>query len=114
MIQSTPHVPRALSRYSGLRMLGPVVYALRLDDGIIKIGFTTDLADRERTVRRQGKSDSSELLAFMTGGTYEDEQAIHARLVEHIAHGREYYHPTKAVLAEVNRMREALSLAPLG
>ena len=102
------------SRWGALEALGPVVYALRLDDGIIKIGYTTNLADRERTVRRQGKSESSEIIAVWLGGTYEDEQAIHARLTEHIAHGWEYYHPTEAVLAEVNRMREALSLAPLG
>lgn len=96
-------------RWSVLNSLGPVVYALRLDGGVIKIGHTTDLADRERTVRRQSGSTTSELLAFMPG-TYEQEQDIHARLREHVTHGDEYYHPHPEVVAEVNLLREHLGL----
>ena len=50
-----------------------------------------------------------ELLAFRVGA-YEDEQAIHASLVEHRARAREYYNPTPEVLAVVNDMRNSLGL----
>lgn len=112
MIQGTVRMPRALSKTRALRNLGPVVYALRLDDDIIKIGYTTDLVDRERTVRRQGNSTTSELLAVMLG-TYNDEQALHARLEPFRAHGIEYYHPTPEVLAVVNEMRASIGMTAL-
>jgi hypothetical protein len=95
-----------------LSALGPVVYALRLDGGVIKIGFTTNLADRERTVRSRFGSTSSEVLAFQPG-TYDQEQAIHARLAEHRVHGREYYRATPAVLSEVNALRVGIGLPHL-
>jgi hypothetical protein len=107
-----PEVQSEFSRSHLLRSLGPVVYAIRLDDGTIKIGFTTDLEDRERTVRRQGASATSEILAFLPG-TLEEEQAIHASLTPHRARGLEYYHPTSAVLEAVNQMRTSLGLDPL-
>ena len=102
---------RQLSYGAALRQLGPVVYALRLSDGVIKIGFTRNLESREHGVRRQS-GNATELLAFQPG-TYDDEQAIHARLTEHVAHGREYYHPVPEVLAAVNEMRDALNMPQL-
>jgi len=100
-------------KYAAKRSLGPVIYALRLDDGVIKIGFTTDLSDREITVRRQSGSEHSEVLAFRLMGTYEDEQDIHAGLISHRAYGWEYYHPTPEVLDVVNAMRADIGLPRL-
>jgi hypothetical protein len=84
----------------------PVVYALRLLDGIIKIGCTRDLP------KRRTAYDRSEILAFRFGDE-QDEQAIHATLIPHRARGREYYHPTPEVLAVVNDMRSDFNLPPL-
>lgn len=106
------HAAGRHGRWTTLQSLGPVVYAIRLDHGVIKIGFTTNLADRERTVRRQSGSKTCELLAFQPG-TIDDEQELHAALLDHLAHGREYYHPTPAVLEVVNHMRETCSLPPI-
>jgi hypothetical protein len=81
------------SRSSAVRAMkdiGPVVYAIRLGDDV-KIGW---------------------ILAVMPGDL-EDEQAIHARLVPFRSRGREYYHQTPEVLAEVNRLRAAVGMESL-
>lgn len=82
-----------------LTSLGDVVYFAQVRGGIIKIGFTGDLA------RRRTELPSARLLAFRFG-THADEQAIHARLVEHRARGREWYHPTDEVMAEAHAARD--------
>lgn len=96
------------STTTAMRSLGPVVYAFRLQDGVIKIGYTADLARRRSDYGRD-----VEVLAILIGGTRQDEQTIHARLDGHQARGVEYYHPTLAVIAVVNEMRQALGLAPI-
>jgi hypothetical protein len=101
---------RDLDRAQALRALTmneSVVYALRLNGGIIKIGCSASLHNRRRFVEA-----GAEILAFRFG-TYEDEQAIHASLVPHRARGREYYHPTAEVLAVVNDMRDDFNLPHL-
>lgn len=99
-----------LSRTAVMRSLGSVVYAARLADGTIKIGWTERFHDRLRYLKHYTGQDV-ELLAFRPGG-YDDEQAIHASLIEHRLEGRrEYYHPTAAVLAVVNEMRDQFNLA---
>lgn len=95
----------AITRGAALRALGAVVYAVRVGD-VIKIGHTTDLANRVSGLH------ADEVLAFAPG-TYDDEQELHARLTEHLHHGREWYYPTPAVLAVVNEMRERLGLEPV-
>lgn len=97
-----------LQRTTAMRMLGAVVYAARLADGSIKIGWTERFDLRMHWLKHHAEQDV-ELLAFRLG-TYEDEQEIHASLIEHRHHAHEYYHPTPAVLAVVNDMREALNL----
>jgi hypothetical protein len=89
-------------------MLGAVVYAARLADGTIKIGWTERFDLRLHWLKHHAEQDL-ELLAFRVG-TYEDEQAIHASLVEHLDHAREYYRPTPEVLAVINQMRESLNM----
>jgi hypothetical protein len=82
-----------------------VVYAMRLSDNLIKIGCTTNVSHRRKQLR-------GEVLAFMLGGPIE-ERAIHARLVDHRHHGREWYYPTPGVLAVINEMRDTLGLEPI-
>ena len=91
--------PQALAAISAA---GDVVYAVRLKDGLIKIGHTGRL--HIRRAQLQGK-----MLAFHFG-TYEDEQAVHQALQAHTAHGREYYHPAPEVLDVVNEWRSDLGL----
>jgi hypothetical protein len=99
----------SLSRTAALHALGSVVYAARLADGTIKIGWTERFEDRLRYLSHYTKQDV-ELLAFRSG-TFEDEQAIHRALNPHVIKGkREFYHPAPEVLAVVNEMREALRL----
>jgi hypothetical protein len=93
-------------RNEALRALGSVVYAARLPDDIIKIGYTTDLATRLLAL------GADDILAFKPG-SYADEQQLHRALVEHRHHGREHYHPTPEVLAVINDMRDLLGLDPI-
>jgi len=98
---------KKLGSITVLKALGPVVYALRVPDGAIKIGYSTDLPNR---MRRFVRTSEAEILAILPGGTLAEEQAIHARLRDHVAYGREFYHPTPEVVAEVNGMREQIGL----
>lgn len=104
-----------ISRRKVMDTLGSVVYAARLADGTIKIGHTEHFGDRLRCLKAY-TGQEVELLAFQYG-TFEDEQAIHATLVEHrtdiTVQAREYYHPTTEVLTVVNDMRAALKLPSL-
>lgn len=85
----------------------PVVYAALTPKGLIKFGFTTNLAERrESLVRRDGVV---EILGFRLG-SLEDEQALHKSLAPHLHHGREWYHPHPDVIGVVNEMREPLGL----
>lgn len=79
-----------------------VVYAMRLPDGVIKIGCCKDLARRAYGLH-------GEILGFRFGD-FAEEKAIHANLVEHRARGHEYYHPTPAVMAVVNELRDEFNL----
>jgi len=92
-----------------MKAIGSVVYAIRFDDGSVKIGWTSDLAQRKRTWRIRGNDG---ILAVMPGSV-EDEQAIHERLIPHRHHGVEYYHQTPEVLAEVNALRGSVGMPPL-
>lgn len=75
-----------------------VVYAMRLEDGIIKIGCTKNLANRSFQLHGQ-------IIAFRLGD-FDDEKTIHEDLKPHRARGHEYYHPTPEVFAYVNDMRD--------
>lgn len=91
--------PQALAAISAA---GDVVYAVKLEDGLIKIGHTKRL--HIRRAQLQGK-----MLGFKFG-TYDDEQDVHNALQAYTAHGREYYHPTPEVLEVVNEWRAELDL----
>lgn len=91
-----------------LQSLGPLIYAVRTKDGLVKIGVTTDLIERMKHI----KGGTAELLALKPG-TMADEQAIHRSLKGHASEGREYYLPTPSVLRVVNTMRAALGMEPV-
>lgn len=106
-IWQSASLPR-LAKYPAVRALQAghhVIYALRLRDGIIKIGCCKDLANRSSGLGGQ-------ILAFREGD-FAEELEIHRSLIEHRAHGREYYHPVPAVIAVVNEMRQHFDLPPL-
>jgi hypothetical protein len=82
-----------------------LVYAARVQDGLIKIGCTAHLYHRLINIK-------GELLGFMFGG-YDDERALHRTLQADLHHGREWFHPTPAVMAVVNDLRADLGLEPI-
>lgn len=95
-----------------MRSLGTVVYAARLADGIIKIGWTEHFERRLHDLKHAVGQDV-ELLAFKSGA-YADEQAIHATLIAHRVPGKlEYYQPHPDVIAVVNAMRCTLGMEPI-
>lgn len=108
-------IVNGVSRTEAMAAIGAVVYAARLADGKVKIGWTERFDLRLHWLKHYVKQDV-ELLAFRVG-TYEDEQALHELLAPHRALGvdylnaREYYEPTNAVMVVVNEMRTALGLA---
>lgn len=90
-----------------LRALGEVIYFAEMPDGIIKIGHTKNLA-----VRRHGWTHRGARILAFRFGSLEDEQLIHAGLADSRAFGREWYHPTDEVMAEVESARaDMLALA---
>lgn len=96
-----PQADRQRAIYEALRELGEVVYAVACPDGLIKIGHTGSLRER----RRGHGVDFTDILAVMSG-TYDDEQAIHARFNKHLVRGREYYRRDPEILEFVNGIRE--------
>lgn len=82
-----------------------MIYAMRVPVDVIKIGCTSNLVRRRQWLK-------GDLLGFKFGD-YAEERDIHHLLMDHRHHGREYYHPTPAVLAVVNEMREPFQLEPL-
>ena len=88
-----------------LKAIGPVVYVVEID-GLIKIGHTTDLSNR---MYQYGAGTT--LLAWLTGRTRADEAEIHASLRDHLAKGREWYHPTPEVMAFVRSARDACGMS---
>lgn len=85
-----------------------MIYAIRLKDGVIKIGYTTSLRSR---IAKLG-CGFHDILAVMPG-TLEQEQDIHSGLIAYRHHGREYYHPHEQVIAVVNQMRTTFDLKPI-
>lgn len=92
-----------------LRALGPVIYFVRTWDGVVKIGFTTNL-----DARRNNLGIRVDMILAWMPGTLDLEQSLHSRLVRHRARGREYYRPRPEILDEVNYVRTHLGLDPVG
>lgn len=93
-----------ISKRKAQNLLGEVLYAALLPDGLVKIGWTKHLSNR---LYRLGRGTT--LLAF-SRGDFEDEQAVHHSLASSVDHGREYYRVTDEVIALVNDWRSAIAL----
>ena len=89
---------------------GSVLYAIRLADGLIKIGWTSNLYGRWRQL---ASTDGADRVLGFTFGSRDDETELHHQLTGHAAHGREYYHPHPDVLAVINGWRVALGREPV-
>lgn len=91
--------------------MGEVIYGVRTFDELIKIGWTANLAER---LGGFGINRSQlHRLLFIVPGTREEEKVIHSLLTEHIARGREHYHPSAEVIELVNLMRANYDLPPM-
>jgi len=99
-------VPRVTSDL--LNALGHVVYAIQTKDGNIKIGFTTNLAQRCRQVGYGHKA----IIGFIRG-EMADEMAVHHRLDGLAVKGREWYPWHPEVVAVVNEMRAEWGIEPI-
>lgn len=90
---------------------GSHVYVVRAANGLLKLGFTQDLAKRVRAL--QGLSpDLIECVAFAAGGRRE-EKALHGLIAPHRHHG-EWFSATPEVLvvvASLAKVIEALAAA---
>jgi hypothetical protein len=91
-----------VSRTQALASLPPVVYFMRMPDGIIKIGHSGDMAHRMSVL-------GGELLAF-TPGDRTDERAHHKRFAHCLDHGREWFRPEPDLITYVNDLRAGLGL----
>lgn len=91
-----------------VNLAGPIIYAARTRDGLIKIGVSAHMDTRLRQIG----VTNDDILGFMPGDRAA-ELAIHRRLRAHRHHGREWYYPTPEVLAVVNEMRTAMGLEPI-
>lgn len=88
--------------------LPPVVYFIRTDDGLIKIGHTTNLATRKRAF-----GSGWERILAVIPGSRDDEAAEHERFAKHLARGHEYFHPAPEVLNRINEIRQTLGVSPI-
>jgi hypothetical protein len=91
-----------------IRRLPSVVYAIKTDDGLVKIGYTSDLNGR---LRKHGITrDKMDRLLFVFEGTIHDERELHHRFKAYLARGREYFHPGPELIAYINEQRERLGV----
>jgi hypothetical protein len=96
------------SLYQLTRYLDSVVYFIRCPDGCIKIGYTTDLANRAYALA----VDWTGILAVIPGG-HEIEQELHAKFRPFRARSREYYEPAPELLDHVNALRVKMGVGPV-
>ena len=103
-----PRVSRRETLTDICREIGAVVYFIRTDDDLIKIGHTTDLAAR----KRHFGSGWQHILAIVPGSR-EDERDLHRRFAEHLARGREYFHAVPELLDHIDALRARLGVSPV-
>ena len=95
----------------------PVVYGLlRVETPVVKIGFSTHLADR--TGRKRGFKDSR--LVTLTPGGRDEERQVHGRLAEYRltvdlpgSGNTEHFQIVQPVVDWINETRTALNLIPV-
>ncbi|MBC7939099.1 MAG: GIY-YIG nuclease family protein [Chitinophagaceae bacterium] len=108
-VDADPYLVTQRHGFLRLSEQGPLLYAVRLSDGLIKIGYTTALARRIDKLCLEHHVRMAEFLGFKFG-TLDEEKAVHLSLKGHAAHGREFYHPHPEVLSVVNEWRSALGI----
>lgn len=72
----------------------PIVYFISSDADLIKIGFTTNLSSRLRSLRTAHPKELRILLVLR--GSRDDEQGLHRRFAEHRV-GREWFKSCRAI-----------------
>jgi hypothetical protein len=97
---------RPTSRTSLAREVGPLVYYCRID-GLIKIGTTSNLADRCRAY-----GGWSSVLAIEPGGRAVESARL-AEFADDLARGQEFFYPSAALLTHVNALRAAAGGSPI-
>lgn len=90
-----------------LRGLPSVVYAV-LVNGYVKIGYSTNLANR---LAVYGVSPT-DLLVVLPGGRAE-ERALHERFADDLMRGREWFRQSSQILAWVNTERARMGVPSL-
>jgi hypothetical protein len=79
-----------------------VIYFIACGDDLIKIGHTTNLRSRVRSLRTATPKELSVLLVIP--GTRDDEQELHRRFSAHRA-GREWFYRSDAILEFISAHR---------
>ena len=87
-----------------LNRRGPMIYAIRLEDGLIKIGCSTNVAARCKQL-------GGELVAIAFGG-WNMEAWLHRTLRPYAARGREYYEPHPEVIRVVDELATTMEPHP--
>jgi hypothetical protein len=90
------------------RDLGSCVYFIRCKDGLIKIGWTSDLAQRKRSFG----SGWQHILAVLPGDS-DDERRLHKQFAAHLARGREYFTAAPELVEHINEIRVRMGVQPI-
>lgn len=90
------------------RDLGSCVYFIRCDDGLIKIGWTSNIAQRKRSFG----SGWQHILAVVPGDE-SDERALLDRFASHVRRGREYFDPAPELVEHINGIRGRMGVPPI-
>lgn len=110
-IDEIPPQSRRAAAIQYHEVVGNVLYALRFKDGTIKLGCTGRIDSRLAHFYHIDGC-TPEVLAIKPG-SFEDEQAVHGLLVDHLDHGREWYRPDPEVWAVINGWRTDVGMEPL-
>lgn len=90
------------------RLVGPCVYFIRTQDGLIKIGHTGNLGKRHNAY-----GPGWDHLLAVVPGDRELEKAQHRRFAAHLARGREWFHPAPDLIDYINDIRSRLGVPPV-
>ncbi len=95
----------ACGRTDGISAREPVVLFLATDDDLVKIGHTTNLGARVRSLRTAHPKELHVL--YVAPGSRDDEQALHRRFADFRV-GREWFNladPIRDYIAQMNAAR---------
>ncbi len=96
---------------SALRAMGPTIYAVSFEDGLVKIGHSANLVNR---LHAYGINlDSLHRLLMVKSGTVYEELMLHEHFQPHLARGREYYHRAPEIVDYINAVRRQMGVRPI-